>query len=446
MKLTSYFKSFMETTVNLNDDRIAKLNDRVDAITSFLRTHPVFDELFIDVLPQGSYAHRTIIKPVGGREFDADVLLALTEHPDWTPAEYTAELKRAFEGSATYKGKAHKRTRCVYIDYADDFHIDVVPYVEARKDITNNKTDDWEHTDPEGFTAWFEDKGRIVGGGRLQASLRLLKYLRDSKTTFSIKSVLLTILVGEQVESWRTDVDEKYYADLPTAFVHLLEDLDTYLQARVWMPAIYDPAGTGEDFSLRWHQDGYAIFRTKIRDYAAKARAAYDEPNKATSLALWQELLGTAFTAPTTAEAASLTLHASAAPDPGEQFIEVHKKIPVRLSGEVRLVGRVRQAGVMRAYDLPRRGDTVAKNREIDFRLESCSVEPPYQVMWKVKNTGREAAAVNQLRGSIIAGDHSHYEHTAYAGSHYVEAYIIKNGICVAKDRQPVIVPKKSRL
>lgn len=446
MKLTSYFKSFMETTVNLNDDRIAKLNDRVGAITSFLRTRPVFGELFIDVLPQGSYAHRTIIKPVDGREFDADVLLALTEHPDWTPAEYTAELKKAFEGSATYKGKAHKRTRCVYIDYADDFHIDVVPYVEARKDITNNKTDDWEHTDPEGFTAWFEDKGRIVGGGRLQASLRLLKYLRDSKTTFSIKSVLLTILVGKQVELWRTDADEKYYADLPTAFVRLLEDLDTYLQAREWMPAIYDPAGTGEDFSKRWNQDGYATFRTKIHDYAAKARAAYDEPDKATSLALWQELLGSAFVAPTAAEAASLTLRASAAPDPGEQFIDVHKRVPVQLSGQVRLVGRVRQAGVMRAYDLPRRGDTVAKDREIDFRLEDCTVEPPYQVMWKVKNTGREAAAANQLRGAIVTGDHSHREHTAYAGSHYVEAYVIKNGVCVAKDRQPVIVPQKSRL
>lgn len=446
MKLTSYFKSFMETTVNLNDDRIAKLNDRVDAITSFLRDHPVFGELFIDVLPQGSYAHRTIIKPVGGREFDADVLLALTEHPDWTPAEYTAELKRAFEGSATYKGKAHKRTRCVYIDYADDFHIDVVPYVEARKDITNNKTDDWEHTDPEGFTAWFEDKGRIVGGGRLQASLRLLKYLRDSKTTFSIKSVLLTILVGNQVESWRTDVDEKYYADLPTAFVRLLEDLDTYLQAREWMPAIYDPAGTGEDFSKRWNQDGYATFRTKINDYATKARAAYDEPDKATSLALWQELLGSAFVAPTAARAASLTLHASAAPDPGEQFVDVDKQIPVRLSGHVRLVGRVRQAGVMRAYDLPRRGDTVAKDREIDFRLEDCTVEPPYQVMWKVKNTGREAAAANELRGAIVPGDSSRHEHTAYAGSHYVEAYVIKNGVCVARDRQPVIVAPKSRL
>jgi len=362
VKLIAYFKYFMETTVNLNDSRIATLNARVEAITSFLRGDPVFSELFLDVVPQGSYAHRTIIKPVGAREFDADVLLALTEHPDWTPAQYTAELKKAFEGSTRYKGMAHKRTRCVYVDYADDFHIDVIPYVEARKDITNNKKDEWEHTDPEGFTTWFEAKGRIVGGGRLQASLRLLKYLRDSKTTFSIKSVLLTILVGQRVDAWHTATDEKYYADLPTALVHLLEDLDSYLQANPWLPRIPDPAGTGQDYSQRWDQDGYANFRTWIHYYAGQARDAYDEVDKAISLAAWQAIFGDGFVAPPSADQA--TLSHGATPDPGEEFITSTNRIPVRLSGQVRLVGRVRKAGVLRAYDLPSRGDTVSRNRD----------------------------------------------------------------------------------
>jgi Second Messenger Oligonucleotide or Dinucleotide Synthetase domain len=139
VKLVAYFRHFMDTTVNLNDDRIATLNERVDAISSFLSGHAVFDEFFVEVIPQGSFAQRTIIKPVGTREYDADVLLALKEHPKWTPAQYTAELKKAFESSSRYKGMAHKRTRCVYIDYADEFHVDVVPYVESRSQITNNK-------------------------------------------------------------------------------------------------------------------------------------------------------------------------------------------------------------------------------------------------------------------------------------------------------------------
>lgn len=440
MKLITYFKNFMDTTVNLNDDRIATLNERVEAISSFLSGHAVFGEFFVEVIPQGSFAQRTIIKPVGNREYDADVLLALKEHPEWTPAQYTAELKKAFEASSRYKGMAHKRTRCVYIDYADEFHVDVVPYVESRAQITNNKTDDWETTDPQGFTAWMEGKSRIVGGGRLQAVLRLLKYLRDSKTTFSIKSVLLTILIGERIQAANTTFDTKYYGDLPTALLHILEDLDTYLQAQPSLPAIYDPAGTGQDYSDRWDQDGYANFRTQIHYYTGKVREAYDATDKATSLAAWQAVFGTGFTAPPPVTESKAALTKAAPSAPAEAFIDRTLGLPARLTGQVRLVGRVRPAGVQRAYNLPSRGDRVGKNRGIDFRLEDCTVPAPYDVYWKVKNTGQEALDAGEPRGEIERGDSTRYEHTSYVGSHYVEVYIVKNGVCVAQDRQPVII------
>lgn len=432
MKLLSYFKSFLEDTVNLNNDRIAKLNRRVDAITAFLRNHEVFGDYFIDILPQGSYAQRTIIKPVAGREFDADVLLAMTEHADWSPRDYTAELKRAFEASATYKGKAHKRTRCVYIDYADDFHIDVIPFVEGRPAITNNKSDSWETTDPEAFTEWLAGKSRIVGGGRLEAVLRLLKYLRDTKTTFSIKSVLLTILVGNSIETWRSAGDPEYYGDIATALVHIIEDLNDYLQSNPTMPSIYDPAGTGRDFRERWDQDGYSNFRAQIHRYATKMREAYDAETVADSVAAWQDVFGPSFNKPVV-EAAQKSL-------PAEQFIDTTLRIPIRLKNRVTLIGRVRRAGVARAYDLPRRGDRVQKHRTIDFELRDVDVTGPYEVYWKVKNHGSEAVHAGQPRGDVVVGGTTRYESTAFAGSHYVEVYIVQNNVCVAMDRQPVIV------
>lgn len=47
----------------------------------------------------------------------------------------------------------HRRTRCVYIDYADEFHVDLVPYIEidSRGYITNRHTGEREFTDPKGF-------------------------------------------------------------------------------------------------------------------------------------------------------------------------------------------------------------------------------------------------------------------------------------------------------
>ena len=44
------------------------------------------------------------------------------------------------------------------------------------------------------------------------------------------------------MQAANTTLDPKYYGDLPTALLHILEDLDNYLQARPWLPAIYDPA------------------------------------------------------------------------------------------------------------------------------------------------------------------------------------------------------------
>lgn len=437
MKLLSYFRSFLDNTVNLNDTRIARLNSRVDTVTSFLRGHEVFGEYFIDVVPQGSYAQRTIIKPVSGREFDADVLLAMKQHPTWTPSEYTAELKRAFANSSIYKGMSHKRTRCVYIDYADDFHIDVIPFIEEKPAITNNKIDDWETTDPQAFNAWLEGKSRVVGGGRLQAVIRLLKYVRDSKTTFSIKSVILTILVGRVVESWHTNSNQNYYADVPTALLHVVEDLDVYLQSNPYLPSIMDPAETGRDFRERWDQDGYANFRNWIHYYAGKIRGAYESENVETSLAAWQAVFGSSFKAPKAFEKAASSPQSLTAT---EQFIDSSLKFPVKLTHQVSLVGRVRPAGTARAYDMPRRGDRVGKNRKIDFSIRGCNVEEPFDIYWKVKNVGPEAISAGQTRGQITSGGKSLEEHTSYVGSHYVEVYIVKNEICVAMDRQPVII------
>jgi hypothetical protein len=438
--MTKHFTAFLESAVNLNDTRIDILNDRVAAITTFLRGHDVFGQYFLDVMPQGSFAHRTIIKQVGDREYDADVLLALTEHPDWTPAQYTLELRRAFNDSTTYKGMAHMRTRCVYIDYADPFHVDVVPYVESRKCITNNKEGfngegGWQLTYPELMTAWLEEKYRATGN-RLPAAMRLIKFLRDFKGTFTIKSVILTILVGSVVDETKTLVDDKYYSDIPTVFVRVLEDLNSYLQMNETMPAIMDPVGTGQDFRDRWDQVGYANFRNWIAYYSAKARTAYDA-DQSSSLGAWQEIFGPDFKEPLVTKALT------AAANPAEQFLETSLQIPIRISGKVRLTGRVRGAGVQRAYDLPTRGDRVGKGRTIDLSLSACDVAEPFDVYWKIKNTGAEAAADNGLRGQVQKGEHTRWEHTKYRGSHYAECYIVKDGVCVAIDRQPVIITNR---
>jgi hypothetical protein len=105
-----------------------------------------------------------------------------------------------------------------------------------------------------------------------------LKFLRDHKNSFTgTKSILLTTLLGERVEEWRKVVDPGYYGDLPTALLHIVSDLDDWLQARPTKPVIMDPSGSGTSFDHRWTQETYSYFRARIHAHAAEIKAAYEE-------------------------------------------------------------------------------------------------------------------------------------------------------------------------
>lgn len=445
MKLIGYFSSFLTNEVNLNQSRLDQLDDRVGAVTGFLQNgeHDLAD-YFIQTIPQGSYAHRTIIKPVQANdEFDADLLLELDEVQDWSPGDYVEELYRAFRTSSTYRGMVRRRARCVTVDYANEFHLDVVPYLERHGEhyITNRDTDQFELTNPEGFNAWLEEKNRITNGHLIKA-IRLFKYLRDYKNTFSVRSVILNILVGDRVNEAALLGDPQHYQDVPTVFKNVLAALDEYVKANPIMPTIADPSCPTENFNHRWDQESYSNFRKWIEYYSEKATAAYEEPDKSKSLALWQAIFGAEFKAPTLAtKAAGLSTSPISST---EQFLDQLFGIPISIDAryQVRIRGRVLPRDGFRTYDLRTRGDTVGKRRKLRFTIERCNVPAPYEVYWKVKNFGDEAARAGQLRGEVVrdGGQRQKDESTLYRGKHYVECYVVKNGLCVAKDRQPVII------
>ncbi len=60
----------------------------------------------------------------------------------------------------------------------------------------------------------------------------------------------------------------------------------------------------------------------------------------------------------------------------------------------------------------------------------------PYNICWKVKNEGEVAKKRNMIRGQIYQTDiTTQEEHTDFRGNHYVEAYIVKDDVCIAKGK-----------
>jgi Second Messenger Oligonucleotide or Dinucleotide Synthetase domain/Adenylyl/Guanylyl and SMODS C-terminal sensor domain len=440
VKLASYFRHFLVEEVNLSQARVDQLDARRTAVEKALRADAELGPLIAGLIPQGSYAQRTIIDPTGSHEFDADVLLELAEQTDWEAKDYVDQVYAALRRSRTYREMVRRRTRCVVVDYANEFHIDVVPYLR-RGDagyITNRKDNVFELTSPEGFTAWLDEQDRVAGGHLIEV-IRLLKYLRDYKGTFSCPSVILTTLLGNAVSFVNTWGDAKYYADMPTALKHIAADLDAYLQSNELMPTIADPSCPTETFNHRWDQERYANFRRRMHDYSGKIAAAYDEPDRDESVACWQEIFGPDFKKPP--EATKLT--AATGVIDNEKFIERDlgfEVVPSRYRLLIR--GRVLPQQGFRHWSLPKRGNRVPKGRRLRFEIVANEVPKPYRVYWKIKNYGVEAERANQLRGEIVddGGLERREESTAYRGNHYVECYIVKDGKCVAVNRQRVLV------
>lgn len=448
MKLNDYFDAFLEGEVNLNSARLSRLNGSVTAITSFLRESPVLSGGFIDVIAQGSYAHRTIIKPVrAGDEFDADVLLYLSEVDGWEAADYVERLHDVFRASSTYKEKAHRRTRCVTLDYAGDFHIDVVPFLErdGRKWITNRHENAYELTDPEGYTEWLEEKHRTANYTLVKA-IRLVKYLRNFKRTFDVKSFVLNVLLGERINDAALLADPGCYVDVPTTLRTVMNRLSEYVCDRPALPTIMDPSGTGENLSDRWDQDGYAAFRGAIMRYAAWIDDAWGETDKALSVQKWQRVFGDKFQPPVQTAPSTLSRTAPTAPvsyrNTEQSLADVGIIERMSPSYRLRIKGRVTRKYGFRDYTLDRSGSKVQVGRTLEFSIIDCSVPEPYDIFWKVKNNGEEARERDSVRGQIErrGGSRSIVEPTAFAGPHYVECYIVKNGVCVARDRQEVTI------
>jgi hypothetical protein len=457
MRFATDFESFLRAEVNLNQTRLDTLQERVNAISDFVANHVDFTESYIDTIPAGSWAHRTIIKPVTENdEFDGDVLLYMQEQPGWLPKDYVDNLYAAFRSSEVYKPLAKRMKRCVRIDYAGDSHIDVVPFMDRGEGhfITYRLEPEgegrFEASNPEAFTTWVDERQRITRNTFVKA-VRLIKYLRDFKNTFSCKSIILMTLLGNEVNEIESSYDSSLYADTPSTFVTLLNKLAESLPAT--MPAVMDPAETGDNFTDRYKDEwDYANFRKQIIYYADKAKRALKEDDRDESISLWQEIFGDDFKPGALTQATALAPLSASLPWTGEQFIDQHYPFIVRLqpTSRVRIsarctglqTGQVRRRNGFRQFNLSANGNRVSKNRSLLLRAAVANIAAPYEVYWKVRNGGQEAAEKNQLRGEISkdAGNNTKTESTLYKGTHYVECYVVQNGQVIAKDRQTVIV------
>ena len=283
---------FLRDEVNLNQSRLDRLETSVSAVNDYLKNNLTG---YQKMERQGSYALGTLIKPVDDNdEYDADIQIVMNPNPKWEAKDYVLEINRTLAKNKTYVDKLRLKTRCVTIDYAGDFHLDVVPRVTigGKHYVCNRIDNKFEETDGNGYREWFNEKNRITGGN-LKRVVRLLKYLRDHKNSFTAKSILLTTLAGNTIKA--SDEGTTAVSTVADTLETILSRMDSYLQQHPNMPTIKNPVLPTEDFNRHWDQRRYANFRTRVQSYAQTAKQAKAEPSAEKAIKLWQDLFGDKF-------------------------------------------------------------------------------------------------------------------------------------------------------
>ena len=440
MKLIDHFDAFLKDTVNLDQTRIGRLEGHVAAVSSFVKNN--YAAPIRKFTPQGSWAHRTIIKPATeGKEFDADLLVLVNSVKGWQARDYVTQLHGIFAASDRYKNMVDNtpETRCVCLDYTGDVHLDVVPCVYGELGgitgywICNRKTNEFEQTSSEEYTAWLEDKNRITGGNRLRKSLRLLKHLRDIKGTFSVKSILFTTLIGNQV--YRSN-----FSDVPTTLKTLMARLDDWLQARPGMPAVTNPALPSETFVRHWDQAKYDNFRSVIHRYREWVDDAYGEGDRDESIRKWRRLFGDDFAAGEVLERAEKLSGQTIVEEAISRGVSVVAKaynllslphvIPSPWKKAFQQITVTISASEHSSKKGPfirslTSGTPITKARHIRFEASVSEALPTgFEIEWQVTNTGNRA---RELRGGYYSSNEPgvRWETTAYTGVHWVKAYVI---------------------
>lgn len=176
------------------------------------------------------------------------------------------------------------------------------------------------------------------------------------------------------------------------------------------------------------------IIENKNFNFIKKGKKAYNKlPNSTDESSTLRELFGSRF--PISEQSANEYGYSN-----DEQFIE--EIFPVYIMYSLKIDCEITQNGFRTGLlsEFIKKKFMIKQNRKLKFMIVENNIPKPYDIYWKVRNVGYEAIRRNCIRGQIKKGIDYLNESTNFYGPHYVECYIIKDGICVARDKISVSI------
>lgn len=449
MKQQGNFDKFIEN-IELGTKQTDRFDSAIGSLTDFISD--TYNIPKVDIFVQGSYANGTAVKPAPSLkdgEYDVD-LVAMTADQGNSADGVFNDLENSLKSHGFYSSiidDSSPTAPCVRLRYADDevggFHVDLVP---ARMCMTAPieipmRDNTWRESAPKEYTQWCKDQGDDFA--RL---VKIFKRWRDENQNVSkaVKSILLQVLTANNLV-----IDTESDAISFTSTLIGIEDF--LLEHEDTVPMINNPVLESENLSDRWELQDYVDFKECLMEAVGIAKQALDEQDNKHSSELWRQLFGESF--PTDEDkvidiaSAKIKLgpilHQEAPEDMWQMDLKYYVNVAAEYEGYFEKIIHFARKPYNKTLKIPVRrkpfqlGTVLNKHLDLYYDI-STNAPGPYDIYWQVVNTGKDVLSLKEARGDIDIEKIStpHKESSLYAGIHWIECFIVKNNVCVARSGQ----------
>ena len=404
-------------------------------LREYLKMHEKYKSIHIDTFLSGSYAKHTSIRPVlEDKKRDVDIIVVTSYKSDKNSKEVLEELKDVLLENSNYD-TALVQQHSVGIEMSG-ISVDVVPVIADEEDdqlyyIGDADSGEWSITDPKGHKEWSTTVNKD-NNDEYKPLVKILKWWRryncpeDKRYP---KGITLEKIVADNLGDSSLSTEDFLIATMQNIVLNYKEN---YVNEKI-NPIIEDPSEKIDENDLL---DGYSV--EDFASFVNKIDEHLDLLNlEGTTNASWRKVLGTEFPNIST-EANNLALT-----NINKCIGAPHRQRPIWpvQRGGVAFIAVSVTKDTDEKIEYSNNGVPLDKDCSLYFRALT-GVKQPFKVMWQITNTGEEAQAAECLRGNFEESDYGlcgKHEITSYSGSHLVQCFIIKNGICVAKSEEFIV-------
>ncbi len=401
-------------------------------LRDYLKNHATYSDVYIDSFLSGSYAKHTSIRPAkDDKKRDVDIIIVTGYSSFDDSSDVLSELFKVLQESSTYKS-AELQHHSIGIEMAK-VSIDVVPVIQDENDaelyyVCDSETGAWTKTDPKGHKTWSTQVNQD-NNNEYKPLVKIFKWWRRINCPSEVrypKGITLEKLIADNIGNSEGTTEDLLISTMQNIISAYKEDFSD----KGLVPVLADPSEKISDNDLL---DGYSS--SDFSKFIEKLSAHSDLLNsKGTDNGTWREIFGSEFPQDNSVKSSNPLIACA---------IASHRQKPTwpMSHGGAVFVGLQVQDENGCLVDYESNGSPLDKGLSLRFHAYT-GVKKPFVVKWQITNTGEEARRAGCMRGNFEnsdIGELGKQEATAYTGSHSVQCFIIKKGICVAKSRDFII-------